>query len=94
MSSSDKATKVVYKAADNTEFFVIANEGMVSKWKKDTTIPLIDVVQKLDVYTSATGSNTGEPIHPSNGALESAFNTTNKNDIVKKIISEGEEKGF
>jgi ribosome maturation protein Sdo1 len=90
---SDKATKVIYKS-DETEFFVIANPGMVNKWRNDKTIPLIDVVQSFEIHTSSTGSNTGEAIHPSNGILESAFNTTNKDDIVKKIVSEGEEKGF
>lgn len=42
---SDQATKVVYKSPDQTEFFVVANHGMRSKWKKDKSIPLIDVVQ-------------------------------------------------
>ncbi|CEP18612.1 hypothetical protein [Parasitella parasitica] len=94
MSPTDKATKVVYKGADGTEFFVIANEGMVSKWKKDKTIPLVDVVQNFDVFTSSTGSNTGEYIRPSTGILEGTFKTANNDDIVKKIISEGEEKGL
>jgi ribosome maturation protein Sdo1 len=90
---SEQATKVIYKSGE-TEFFVIANPGMVCKWRKDKTIPLIDVVQNFDIHTTTTGSNTGEAIHPSNGMLESAFGTTNKDDIVKKIVNEGEEKGY
>lgn len=92
--SSAQATKVVYKGADNMEFFVIANAGMVAKWKSDKTIPLIDVVQSFDIHTTTTGGNTGEAIHPSKGVLESTFQTSNKDDIVKKIISDGEEKGL
>lgn len=90
---SEQATKVIYRSGE-TEFFIITNPGMVDKWRNDKTIPLINVVQNFDVYTTSTGSNTGEAILPSNGILESAFNTTNKDEIVKKIATEGEEKGF
>lgn len=44
-SSSERATKIVYRGANDQEFYVIANPGMASKWRKDKTIPLIDVVQ-------------------------------------------------
>ncbi|EIE80557.1 hypothetical protein G6F46_005964 [Rhizopus delemar] len=91
---SDQATKVVYKSPDQTEFFVVANHGMRSKWKKDKSIPLIDVVQTFDIHTTITGSNTGEYVHPSKGTLESHFGTSNVDDIVKKIVEEGEEKGM
>lgn len=32
-------------------------------------------------------------MRPSKGELESAFNTTNSDDIVKKILQDGEVKG-
>ncbi|KAI7907108.1 ribosome maturation protein [Cokeromyces recurvatus] len=91
---TNQATKVVYKGNGNNEFFVIANPGMVSKWRHDKTIPLIDVVQNFEVHTTPTGSNTGGPIRPSTGVLMDTFDTTNEDEIVKKIISEGEEKGL
>lgn len=91
---SDQTTKVVYKGSDGTEFFVIADSDMVSKYKKDKTVPLIDVVQSFEIFTTSTGSMQGEPVHPSKGVLESTFNTTNKDDIVKTIIENGEEKGY
>ncbi|CAO3642851.1 unnamed protein product [Mucor fragilis] len=91
--SSEQATKVVFKGDDNSDFFVIAQPGMVAKWKKDKTIPLIDVVQSFDIFTTPSGSVTGEAIRPANSTLENVFSTTNKDDIVKKIVSEGEEKG-
>ncbi|KAG2192884.1 ribosome maturation protein [Mucor mucedo] len=91
---SDQSVKVVYKGADNTEFFVIANAGMVSKYRSDKTTPLIDVVQSFDILTTTTGGNTGEALHPPKGILESNFNTSNKDEIVKIIIEKGEEKGF
>jgi ribosome maturation protein Sdo1 len=32
-------------------------------------------------------------VRPSKGELESAFNTTNSDDIVRKILQDGEVKG-
>lgn len=87
-------SKVVLKGSDNTEFFVIANEGMVEKWRSDKSTPLVEVVQSFDIFTTNSGGNTGEYISPSKGLLESNFNTTNDDDIVKKIVAEGEVKGF
>lgn len=88
-----QSVKVVYKIND-TEFLVIANAGMVSKYKADKSIPLVEVVESFDVFTIANGGNTGEAIRPAKGVLESAFNTTNEDEIVKTIIQNGEEKGF
>lgn len=39
------------------------------------------------------GGNTGEAVRPAKGALESAFGTSNTDDIVKKILTDGEYKG-
>ncbi len=89
---SDQSVKVVYRGDEHNEFFVIANAGMVSKYKSDKTIPLIDVVQSFDILTTTTGGNTGEAIRPAKGLLESCFNTTNEDEIVKTIIEKGEEK--
>ncbi|KAI8977611.1 ribosome maturation protein [Mycotypha africana] len=91
---SDQAVKVVYKGNDNNEYFVIANPGMVSKWKKDKSIPMVDVVQNFNIHTTSNGSTTGEAINPASGALKTVFNTTNEDEIVKKILCEGHEKGF
>ncbi|KAI9471906.1 MAG: ribosome maturation protein [Benjaminiella poitrasii] len=91
---SHNATKVVFKGTDNNEFFVIANPGMISKWKSDKSTPLIDVVQNFEVHTTTTGGNTGEAVSPSKGLLMNTFNTTNEDEIVRRIISEGEEKGL
>lgn len=38
-------SKVVYKSPDDVEYFVIANTDMIDKYRKDKSIPLIDVVQ-------------------------------------------------
>ena len=91
---SNQTVKIVYKGADNNEFFIIANSAEVAKYKTDKTIPLVEVVQSFDVFTTNTGGNTGEAVHPPKGLLESSFNTSNKDEIVKVILEKGEEKAY
>lgn len=44
-ANKHRAAKLVVKDNDNHEYYVIANPGMANKWRKDKTIPLVDVVQ-------------------------------------------------
>ncbi|KAI7854691.1 ribosome maturation protein [Circinella umbellata] len=88
------ASKITYRGDDNQEYFVIANKGMSSRWRKDKTIPLVDVVQSFDVMTTSTGSETGEYIRPSKGALQSAFHTNDVDKVVEQIVENGEEKNM
>ncbi|KAI9497447.1 ribosome maturation protein [Zychaea mexicana] len=92
-TSGENAAKIVYKGENGQEFFIVANPGMAQKWRKDKTIPLIDVVQSFDVLTTTNQSSTGEAIRVANGVLESEFGTSNTDDIVRKIVESGEEKG-
>lgn len=68
-TSTEQAIKIVYKSPDQ-EFFIVANPGAAEKWRKDKTIPLIEVVQSFDVLTTVNKGNTGEAIRPSKGVLE------------------------
>ncbi|KAG2183660.1 hypothetical protein INT43_006668 [Umbelopsis isabellina] len=84
--------RVTYKV-NGEEFFVFADHEALEKWQKDKTIPLVEVAASFEVLHIPNGGNTGEAVRPSKGELESAFNTSNSDDIVKKILSEGEVKG-
>ncbi|KAI9313430.1 hypothetical protein BX666DRAFT_1864162 [Dichotomocladium elegans] len=88
------ATKVVLRGANDQEFFVVANPGMTSKYRSDKTIPLVDVVQSFDIHTTTTGSETGETMTPSTGILQSAFKTSNRDDVVRMIVENGIEKNM
>ncbi|KAI9499302.1 ribosome maturation protein [Zychaea mexicana] len=88
------STKITYRGENDQEFFVIANKGMASKWRKDKTIPLVDVVQSFDVMTTSTGSETGEFVRPSKGTLESSFQTKNVDKVVEQIVEHGDEKNM
>ncbi|KAH8549121.1 hypothetical protein BGW37DRAFT_429691 [Umbelopsis sp. PMI_123] len=86
------ACRVTYKV-DGQEFFIFADSVYLEKWKKDKTIPIVQVAQSYDVLYIPNGGNTGEAVRPAKGTLESAFGTTNADDIVKTILTEGESKG-
>ena len=58
---------------------------MAEKWRKDKTIPLVDVVSIFQVYLD--DSNVEKA---SKQELENNFGTSNIDDIVKKICEEGE----
>ncbi|ORZ03173.1 hypothetical protein BCR43DRAFT_535119 [Syncephalastrum racemosum] len=89
-----RAAKLVVRDNENREYYVIANPGMASKWRNDKTIPLVDVVQSFDVWTSNCYKETGEAIRPPKGMLESAFQTKDGDEMVRQIVERGEEKGM
>lgn len=73
VSSSDMregTCKLNYKAQNGEEYYVIAIPDMVEKWKKDKSIPIVDVVQSFDVFTSPAGGNVFPADRPSKGQLE------------------------
>ncbi|KAI8973847.1 ribosome maturation protein [Pilobolus umbonatus] len=90
---SDKTVKIVYKGND-TDFYIVADRDMVSKWKKDKSIPLVEVVESFNVFSTPTGSISGEPVRPAKGILETTFNTSNEDTIVKTILEKGEQHAY
>lgn len=70
-TTNEQASKLIWKSQNGQEFFVIANPGVAAKWKKDKSIPLIDVVQAFNVYTTESArGNQGELIRPPKGILK------------------------
>ncbi|ORX52435.1 hypothetical protein DM01DRAFT_1408306 [Hesseltinella vesiculosa] len=80
-------TRMVYKGDSGDQFYVVVNESMVPKWRKDRSIPLVEVVQSFDIFS-------GPADRPSKGQLESTFNTANPDDIVPIILEKGTQKNF
>jgi len=85
-------TKVIYKpdSQSTDEFIVIVGDAdALTKWRDgDKTIPLVDVVDSFDVFHTGQGAQ-GLLDRAPKSVLDSVFGTTNEDDIVKKILSEG-----
>ncbi|KAI8344309.1 ribosome maturation protein [Chlamydoabsidia padenii] len=86
--------KLIHKSESGEEYYIIAIPDMVAKWKKDKTIPIVDVVQSFDIFTSPAGGNVFPADRPSKGQLESVFNTSNTDEIARYLVENGTAKTF
>jgi ribosome maturation protein Sdo1 len=90
-----KVTRITYKDAEKSpaEVYIYADAGQTTKWRKDKSIPLVDVVQSFNIYESEVGGNTGIAMTPSKQTLETIFGTSNEDAIIEKILDTGDRKG-
>ncbi|KAI9229167.1 MAG: ribosome maturation protein [Piptocephalis tieghemiana] len=91
----EAVSQVCYKNPErsDTEVYVFADAGGVEKWRKDKSIPMVDVLQNFDVYESDSGGSTGLSIRPSKQTLESIFGTSNEDNVIREILEQGVIKG-
>lgn len=84
------ASKVHYKG--NTDDYIVFVESPedLQKWKSDKSIPLVQVVDSFKILVSHKHGAQGELDTASKSSLENEFGTTNEDDIVKKILEEGQ----
>ncbi|ORX90711.1 DUF1960-domain-containing protein [Basidiobolus meristosporus CBS 931.73] len=81
------------KEKSDLEFIVYINPDVYSKWKSDKSIPITEVVQSFNVYTTRGGGNTGVAETPSNQELDNVFGTSNDTAVVEHILKHGVLKG-
>ncbi|KAK9702817.1 hypothetical protein K7432_011056 [Basidiobolus ranarum] len=81
------------KEKSDAEFFIYINPDVYTKWKSDKTIPITDVVQAFNVYTTRGGGNTGVAETPSHQELDTVFGTSNNTAVVEHILKHGVVKG-
>ncbi|KIV97048.1 hypothetical protein, variant [Exophiala mesophila] len=83
-------TKVFYKGStDDFIVFVESAEGLEA-WKSDKSIPLVQVVDSFKVLVSHKHGAQGELDTASKATLENEFGTSNEDEVVKKILEEGQ----
>ncbi|KAL1723492.1 AFG1-like ATPase-domain-containing protein [Schizophyllum commune] len=87
-------TKVAYKpdTQSTDEYLVIVNADEYKRWKDgDTTIPLVEVVDSFDVFHSGQG-NQGILGRASKQQLDTVFGTTKDDEVVAKILKDGQTR--
>ncbi|KAI5893985.1 uncharacterized protein SCHCODRAFT_02730846 [Schizophyllum commune H4-8] len=87
-------TKVAYKpdTQSTDEYIVIVNADEYKRWKDgDTTIPLVEVVDSFDVFHSGQG-NQGILGRASKQQLDTVFGTTKDDEVVAKILKDGQTR--
>jgi len=83
-------TKVHYKG-EHDDFIVIAESiDAVKKWREDKSVPLVDVVNAFDVFTTGKQGVQGVLNRASKADLENEFGSSKEDDVVKKILEKGE----
>ncbi|CAN3373492.1 hypothetical protein DIURU_003048 [Diutina rugosa] len=81
---------VFYKGKDQDFSVIIENKAAVEKFRKgDHSLPLIDIVGIYKVFVSQRGTEASDD-EASKQDLENEFGTSNRDEVIKKILTEGE----
>ncbi|KAI9309055.1 hypothetical protein BJ944DRAFT_284923 [Cunninghamella echinulata] len=86
--------KVYVQDDQNNELYVVVDPDSYNKWKSDKTIPIVEVVQSYDIYTSPPGGNILPADKPSRAHLEDVLGTSKTEEAVERIIERGNVKNF
>lgn len=88
-------SKIFYKGKNTEEdfaVFVTSNEALL-KWRKDKSIPLVEVVALFKVFVQRSTGAQSLGDAASKAELENEFGMSNVDEIIKKILEEGESQG-
>ncbi|RPA80599.1 DUF1960-domain-containing protein [Ascobolus immersus RN42] len=91
MKGDGQQTKVIYNGQNGANFVVyVESEQEYQNWLKQegNTIPLAQVVNGYTVLRNQHG-NTGITEEPSNAELENEFGTSNVDEVIQKILKNG-----
>lgn len=85
-----EVTKVFFKG--NTDDFIVFVESTedLKKWKEDQSIPLAQVVNSFKIMLTHKHGAQGQLDGASNAALENEFGTSNEDEVIKKILMDGQ----
>ncbi|CAO2657835.1 Nn.00g070950.m01.CDS01 [Neocucurbitaria sp. VM-36] len=82
--------QVFYKGSSGDVFTVfVESEEAIKQWKNDSSIPLAQVVAGYKIMMPEHGKQ-GVLNTASNSQLENEFGTKNEDEIIKKILQQGE----
>jgi ribosome maturation protein Sdo1 len=86
-----KQISKVHLTRGGEDFIVIVEDTeSFNKWKSDSSIPLIDVVNGFNIFTTHGHGAQGVLDTASKATLDSAFGTSNVDDVIKTILQDGQ----
>lgn len=83
-------TKVFYKGETDDFIVFVESAEDLAKWKKDRSIPLAQVVDAFQIMVTHKHGAQGQFDVASKASLENEFGTSNEDEIIKKILEEGQ----
>ncbi|KAI9338205.1 hypothetical protein BDR26DRAFT_863181 [Obelidium mucronatum] len=94
----NQTVKVVYQhehisATEHSDsaFFAYADKGILSKWRGDKTVPLVEVLESFQVYQSDTKGASGMQNVASKAEMKNAFGSEDLTSVLQEILSKGKE---
>lgn len=84
--------RVFYKGKDADFLVLVESEEAVANYNKDSSIALVNVLATYKIFTSQTGGSEGIMDAASKVDLNGEFGDLSDDDIIKKILHEGEYK--
>lgn len=69
---------------------LMVNTEVLDRYRKDKSIPLVEVVDKFEVFKYETPGKSGRLVHPSKTELKNCFGTTNETEIVEFMLEHGD----
>ncbi|KAA8911699.1 hypothetical protein TRICI_003731 [Trichomonascus ciferrii] len=86
---SDQA--VIFYHTDNEDFIVWASSKQdLERWRNDSSVPLVEVVQLFKVFCTMKQGSQGVYHEASHSQLDNAFGTHDEDEVIKKILKEGD----
>ncbi|KAK9472161.1 ribosome maturation protein [Dipodascopsis tothii] len=82
-------SRVIYKGEADDFIVIISSPEEYQKFKKDSSVPLVDVVDSFKVFTTDRHGSQGLLNEASNLSLENEFGSSKDVDVVSKILRSG-----
>ncbi|KAF2638322.1 DUF1960-domain-containing protein [Massarina eburnea CBS 473.64] len=86
---NEQQTKVHYKGSADDYIIFVDSVQALEEWKKDSSVPLAQVVSGFKVFVTHKHGNQGVLDTASNQQLESEFGSSKEDDVVKAILQKG-----
>ncbi|EAU36642.1 conserved hypothetical protein [Aspergillus terreus NIH2624] len=88
--ANDPTSKVFYKGSSDDFIVFVDDAQALNNWRKDRSIPLADVLNGWKIFTTHRHGAQGVLDGASKASLENEFGTSNEDDVVTKILENGE----
>ncbi|KAF2751541.1 shwachman-Bodian-diamond syndrome protein [Sporormia fimetaria CBS 119925] len=81
--------KVHFKGEHDDFIIFVESSEAVQKWKKDSSVPLADVVNGWKIFCTHKQGASGILDAASNQELDAEFGTHKEEEVVKQILEKG-----
>ncbi|KIW31129.1 hypothetical protein, variant 2 [Cladophialophora immunda] len=85
-----EVTKVFYKGSTDDFIVFIESPQDLKAWQADKSIPLAQVVNSFKIMVTHKHGAQGQMDGASKASLENEFGTSNEDEVIKKILTEGQ----